>query len=115
MNSLRWHVRYYTEALPLVVVTSENMAVSDLPDIGVIDLTITDPAGYSMTMTGADVYYLNESATRFGLFNEDGSEYHFRWDEIMGFYPAAVPSPLPRLLHGILMPDDEARLVGLIS
>ena len=115
MNSLRWHVRYYTEALPLVVVTADDMAVSGLPDTGVIDVRVTDPDGYSMTLVGADVYYLSDDATRFGLFNEDGSEYHFRWDEIMGFYPASVPAPLPRLLHGILMPDDEARLVGLIS
>ena len=126
-------VDYYDGKLPL---RKEQYSIKDLPLIeasGVIFLDIyvegKEPWGsprhtYHMGLIGYDSYYLHyeDGALRFGGWvdeeNIETVENPPRQDYIVtedgGFQSSTPPEQIDYVLLGILMPDDEAREVGLI-
>ena len=72
---------------------------------------------YRMRLLGSDAYYYERSGQshNFGVMDDDGHARHYVWTDDG---PVAIRTYSPdsrNLKRGVLLPDDDAREVGLIK
>lgn len=104
---MEWTVAYYDGQLPLRFVD----AADDPHGIAWIEVRA---GGHSMRLLGADTYLID--VDHFGLINEDGSRQDFSWSPDEGFVQEPDRDGTYGLVFfGVLLPDDHAREVGLLS
>lgn len=132
---MNWQVEYYPRKLPLVTITDEVANWCDLPKFGVVSVTINS-GRYKMKMSGVDAYWVHgdefgaytHSGFR-GLFNtsyrylagfestryKNSGGYAYRWSP--GGQVERIDPVVPDdayVIYGIMMPDNEARIAGVL-
>ena len=115
--SLRWEVEYYEGSLPLVSITSEEVAWEHLPPSGVVRVRITD-GEHTMILSGMDRYWLKENL--FGQFIVDVEQYEgeqgsaYIWDDegCRKLEDYAFPEDAA-LLEGVWVPEPDASKIGI--
>ena len=131
---LNWEIYYYTGSLPLIKITSQEMSWENVPINGVIKIKITK-GKYSHTILGMDYYWIDNY--KYGLFNATGEtaikeekirrknnhqeiKYSglnplcYNWENEHEYLGEIYPSNNVKILNGIMIPDNEARIIGLI-
>jgi hypothetical protein len=132
---ITWSVEYYNGGLPLDIITSNDCNWNDLPTDNVIYVRI-HWNGYTHILCGMDYYWFDNDKT-YGLFNATGQEaiddenkrmedghqevvyegpnkFCFKFDDRHIDLGELDPFEGVHILKGVMMPDDEARLIGLI-
>jgi hypothetical protein len=132
---LEWKVRYYQGQLPLVEATSEDYSWEDLPIDNVIQMEIKK-GDCTHVIGGFDNFWM--SGSHYGVFNNTGSlgEYEalqrlengheqvyyegaqaimYDWDQDHINMGEIFPDTTKvHILKGVMIPDDQAREIGLI-
>jgi len=131
---MKWKIAYYSGSLPLTYTSSSQQTYEQVANDNVISITISS-ASYSHTLQGFDYYWI--SGSEYGAFNATGSlavqeeearreagyqevvyegvmKCRYRWNtqhESLGEQDAPTAC---KILNGIMIPDDDAREIGLL-
>lgn len=131
---LEWKVRYYNGTTQLEEVTSTQLSWEELPTENVIEVEITKN-GYTHILRGMDNYWI--SGYTYGMFNNTGSLaieeeesrnqnghqeviyegdgwVEYQWETTHIRLTEQSNSPNKHTLKGVMIPDEHAKLFGLI-
>jgi len=131
---MEWEVKYYLGSLPLSSITSSEMSWENLPIENVIFVMVKKD-GMIHTLKGYDNYWVN--GNEYGCFNNTGQlaideetnrllegyteiqyeglmDCYYNWDDDCRFMGEKSDKNGLHILKGVMIPDDEARQIGLI-
>lgn len=120
MTSAR--ICYYVEPLPWIISTVSIPTIATVPRDGVVYVEI-ERDGCKQQLRGMDNYWIDVESKTFGAFNdpENADSYEgmqaiaFRWDESGHVFIGEVTAPPSAIIvHGIMLPDDRAKEIGLL-